>query len=115
MIHQATSRPLRPIGLIDGRAANQHIIEAEVTMDWPPRFHLVIGHLAQVIKAAMRVEPDLEMVMDWFENDFIEELGGTAMHIVLQGRPAQVIAFLDRVTWEMAMDTAREQRESSRV
>ncbi|RDS86098.1 hypothetical protein [Dyella psychrodurans] len=76
---------------------------------------LVIAHSAQVVKAALNIDADLEMVLDWFENDFIDELGGTAMHLVLQGRHAQVIAFLDRVARDMAMNALGAQRESSRA
>jgi hypothetical protein len=53
---------------------------------------------AVVLKAAMKIDPDLGKVLDWFQNDVITEFGGTPLSMVLQGKYVQVLVFLDRCT-----------------
>jgi hypothetical protein len=57
---------------------------------------IAIYQSAMVMKAAMKIDPDLGSVLDWFENDIIAEFGETPLSMVLQGRYVQVILFLDR-------------------
>jgi len=61
---------------------------------------IAIYQSAMVMKAAMKIDPDLGSVLDWFENDIIAEFGETPLSMVLQGRYVQVILFLDRCSRE---------------
>src|SRR5215469_7157385 len=63
-----------------------------------------IYHQALVIKAATRVEPDLMKVLDWLENGVVVEPGETPLDLILQGKYAQVIAFIDRCARDLAMN-----------
>ena len=50
-----------------------------------------------VLRAAARIEPNWIRVLDWFREDPITGLGGTAQELVESGRHGEVLDFLRRV------------------
>jgi hypothetical protein len=78
------------------RKHGNHPVAASDHLSATDQAHFAIHRSAMVIKAALEIDSDLERVLNWFENDVITELGGTPLSMVLQGRHALVMLFLER-------------------
>ena len=78
------------------RRHGNHLVAASDYLSATDQTYIAIHRSAMVIKAALEIDPDLGRVLEWFENDVITELGGTPLSMVLQGRHAQVMVFLER-------------------
>ena len=102
LIESTVERAVAHAGLAAGERA-----------DRPRPSNVAVLQAIQVIVAAMKITPNLDVTLQWFEHDVIAELGGTALGLVLQGRHAQVMAFLERCARDMETDAHENRREPS--